>query len=97
LLISFERKTEIVAPGIGNSLAGVHHLANDLEIVPLGFFIHRAVEREGADNILIDAGRLFWIVFSCRCFSSTAFPLPHQRERVKTGDPEIVARCYCRG
>jgi hypothetical protein len=57
LLVRFLREAEIVGALDGHFLFDIDDLANDVEIVLLGFFVHYAVARKGADNVVVGAFR----------------------------------------
>ena len=58
LLVRFQGESKVVRLGVRDGLIGVDNLADNVEIVPLGFVVDDAVAREGPDDVVIDTGGL---------------------------------------
>jgi hypothetical protein len=52
------REAKIVTPGVGQGFARVGDLADNVEIVSLGFVVDKATAGESSDDVVIDTGRL---------------------------------------
>jgi len=53
LLVRVVGEAEIVSPGVGQAFVGVSNLADNREIISLGFIIHRAAARERRYEVVV--------------------------------------------
>src|SRR4029434_1941812 len=58
LLIGLQHKAEVVGASVRHGFISVGNLADDVEVVSLGFVVDHAVARERADDVVVNTGGL---------------------------------------